>query len=256
MPTAGDQLPGGPTDLARRLAAVERELRELRAGRRLENASVGSGGVRVVNGGRFAMDTPINKRMVDIGAINNDSYNHFDGTRQQGIFFRREDGSPMFSCFSYPPFGSEAQAWKFYDNTQSVVVAEDANSGQGLARPYLPVALAPAYAGGWDYWPRTSATTLTELWAGRIYKQQPRLVVVVRASMDTSGATGSISLRINGESQPAQTVGFSVGYFTLGPYTLTNTDHMQQIDIAVEGKRDTGTGTIRASLHSAYTLQS
>ncbi|MDF6043261.1 hypothetical protein LRD69_14100 [Streptomyces sp. JH14] len=256
MPTAGDQLPGGATDLARRLAALEREVRELRAARRLENASVGAGGVRVVDGGRFAMDTPAKKHMVDIGAITNDDYNHGDGTRQQGIFLRREDGSPMLSCFSYPPFGSEAQAWKFYDNSGSVVLAEDANSGAGLARPYLPVALAPAYGGAWDYWPRTSATTMTELWGGRIYKQQPRIVVVVRASMDTSGATGSIGLKISDVSQPSQSVGFAVGYYTLGPYSLANFEHMQQVDITVEAKRDSGTGTIRASLFSAYTIQS
>lgn len=47
MPTAGDQLPGDATALARRLAALEREVRELRAARRAEFTAVGSGGITV-----------------------------------------------------------------------------------------------------------------------------------------------------------------------------------------------------------------
>jgi hypothetical protein len=252
MPTAGDQIPGGTTAIARRLADLERQVKELRAARRLETASVGAGGLRIVEGGRFAMDTPAGVRMIDVGKIDDGRFNHADGRPQQAQFMRREDGSLMFGCFAYPPSG-ETQAWTFYDRTGNVILAEDTASGQGLARPALPLPMWPSYACGWDYWPRNSGTTMQELWTGLIYKQQPKVVVVVNAAMDTSGATGLLELKINGVVQGSpQTVVFSVDPFTFGPFTIPG-DHMSQVDIVLQGRRSTGTGTIRASIHSAYT---
>ncbi|MCX5601634.1 hypothetical protein OOK29_26130 [Streptomyces phaeochromogenes] len=255
MPKAGDQVPDGPTSFARRLAAVEKQLRELRAARRLENASVGKGGVRVIDGGRLAMDTPSQVRMIDIGKINQTDYNHGDGTPQQAVLFRREDGTLFMSCFSYPPFGSETQAWKFYDRGGNVVIAEDTNTGQGLARPYLDVPMGPSFDGGWDYWPRNGTTTMAGLWEGRFYKQLPKITVLVRTSMDTAGATGFIELAVNGVAQGSPTsVSFSAGYVTLGPFSLDGYGHMEQISLIVQGRRNTGTGAIRASVVSAYNL--
>lgn len=254
MPTAGEQIPGGTTALARRLADLERQVRELRAARRLEAASVGAGGLRIVQGGRFAMDTPAGVRMIDVGKIDDGRFNHADGRPQQASFMRREDGSLMFGCFAYPPSPSgETQAWTFYDRTGNVILAEDTASGQGLARPALPVPMGPSYQGGWDYWPRNANTTMAELWTGQIYKQQPKVVVVARTSMDTSGATGFLELKINGVAQGSpQSVSFSVGYLTFGPYPIPG-DHMDQIEIVLQGRRSAGTGAIRATIHSAYT---
>ncbi|TXS55237.1 hypothetical protein [Streptomyces sp. t39] len=50
MPTPAHQLPGGPTDLNRRVAALERELRELRAARRARHTSLDvDGALRLVD---------------------------------------------------------------------------------------------------------------------------------------------------------------------------------------------------------------
>lgn len=255
MPTAGDQLPADPQTMARRLAAVERELAELRAARRLEQATVGAGGLRIVNGGRLAMDTAGGVRTVDIGAISDGRFNHADGTAQQGIFVRREDGTLALSCYS--GIGDTNQAWNFYDRDGRSVFSEDTSSGSGLARPYLPVQMFPAIDGGWDYFPRNGTTTMTELWSGMIYKQQPRIVVVAVAAMDTVGATGYIELRINGAAQGSPTAIDAGGaYATLGPFNLNQFAHMQQISISLYGRRNTGTGSLRASVYSAYTIQS
>ncbi|MFJ5176726.1 hypothetical protein ACIP68_23175 [Streptomyces griseoviridis] len=51
MPTAADQLPSDPTTLARRLAALEREVRELRASRRAAHTTVSTGSIRAVRPG-------------------------------------------------------------------------------------------------------------------------------------------------------------------------------------------------------------
>ena len=258
MPTAGDQLPADPQTLARKVAALEREVRELRAARRLESATVGAGGVRIINGGRLAMDTVPGVRMVDIGSITDGRFNHPDGRPQQAMWLRREDGTLIMSCFS--GIGTEQQAWNFYDRDGRSVFSEDTVSGSGLARPYLPVPMAPAYQGGWDYWPRTSSTTAQELWTAKMYKQQPKLIVTFRAAVDTSGATGVVDLTVGLANTTnvvaSATVAFSVDYFTFGPIDLTAYAHMQQLDVKLRAYRTAGTGTVRASLLSAYTVQS
>lgn len=252
MPTAGDQVPAGPTDVSRRLQALENEVRELRAARRLEAASIGEGGLSIRDGGRLAMLTPGGVRMVDIGKIDSPQFNHFDGSPQQAFVLKREDGTNFMACFSYPPLGSEAQAWKFYDRSGNIVVAEDTNSAQGLARPYIPIPMGPDFEGGWDYWPRATGTATTILWSGRFYKQTPNIAIVVQASMDTSGANGTLDMTVQGTVQgSAQNVGFSAGYLTFTA-NLAAYDHMQQIDVAIRGRRTSGTGALRASLYSAY----
>ncbi|MFG3488564.1 hypothetical protein [Streptomyces sp. NPDC047972] len=254
MPTPGDQLPGGAQQMARDIADLKRQVRELRAARRLESAAVGAGGLRVTDGGRFAMDTPGRVRMVDIGTLTDPQYDHGDGSPQQAIQVRREDGGLALACYAYPPSGSEAQTWRMYDRTGNVILAEDGGSEMGLARPYLPVPLGPAYEGSWDYWPRATGTTTTRLWQGRFYKQLPNVVLVMQASMDTSGATGTIELAVGGTVRATASVAFSVGYVTLGPYALDSYSHMQQIDLTIQGRRTAGTGTLRATLYSAYQI--
>jgi hypothetical protein len=98
---------------------------------------------------------------------------------------------------------------------------------------------------------------MAELWGGQFYRQHPRIVVVVRASMDTSGATGQVQLTINGQAiGSAQSVGFTVAYFTFGPVDVSAYGYMQQLAVAVTGRKTAGTGTLRASVYSAYSLQS
>jgi hypothetical protein len=194
--------------------------------------------------------------MVDIGAINNPSYNNTDGSQQQAVLMRRQDGSLAISAFASDGSGAN-QFVALWDASGNIVMSDDAASGVGLARPYLPVALGPAFDAGWDYWPRTTSATMQELWGGQIYRQQPRLVVVIRASSDVSGTTGQVQLTVNGVAQGSpQSVGFVAAYYTFGPIDLTGYGYMNQLAIAVTGQRTAGTGAIRASVYSAYTLQS
>jgi hypothetical protein len=255
--TPADQLPPDLATLARKVQALEREVRELRAARRLEAAAVGAGGLKVVNGGRLAMDTPAGTRMLDIGAINNPVYNRPDGSQQQAAFLRRDDGSSALSLFAYPVGSGVNQFVAIRDTSGNIVFGDDAASGQGLARPYLPVTMGPAIGTGWDYWPRVTASTLADLWVTQIYKQQPRLVVVVVAACDLSGTTGQVQLTLAGTAVgAAQNVTTAANFYTFGPIDLSAYDHMQQVAISVAGRRTAGTGALRCGFYSAYTLQS
>ncbi|MFJ6235030.1 hypothetical protein ACIQH0_13090 [Streptomyces griseus] len=250
MPTAGDQVPGGATDFDRRLKSLEREVRELRAARRLQNASVGSGGLRIVDGGRFSMETPEGRRMVDIGAISSSDYDHADGTKQQAIFLRREDGSLLFACFAYPlGGGSENQAWTFYDQNRNTILAEDTGSGTGLARPWLPMNTPTSMDS--TQWPRTAAASFTTIATAWNTKWQPRLRVYGLTAA-VGGGTGEVQLLLNGSAWgPVYSAGA----------TIDNTDTIGDVDIGgqfqleVQARRLTGAGTIAAQILMMYSRQ-
>ena len=250
MPTAGDQVPGGATELSRRVQALEREVRELRAARRLQQASVGAGGLRIVDGGRLAMDTPDGQRMVDIGAIEDPAFNHGDGTAQQAMWLRREDGSVFFACFASGGPGSETQAWTFYDRGGSIVFAEDTNSGAGLARPYLP--LTAPVSNDPATWPRGAAATFTAIATSYNTRWQPRMRVFALTSV-VGTATGEVQFAIDGNPWGAAvTAGTPLDVTDVIPDVGIG----RQFQLDVQARRLSGTGSIAAQVFMIYGCQS
>ncbi|MFD5111430.1 hypothetical protein ACFWNG_03795 [Streptomyces sp. NPDC058391] len=249
MPTGADHLPANTASLMRRLVALEKEVRELRSARRLQNAAVGAGGLRIVDGGRLSMDTPDGNRMVDFGQITNASFNHGDGTPQQGLFLRREDGTRFFACYSYPPSGNETQAWTFYDRNNTAVFAEDTNSGTGLARPWLPL-LAPT-SGDTSTWGKTTAAAFTTIATAYNVKWQPKLRVFAHtAAIGT--ATGDIQFAINGTAWGAPV---SVGSSLDVTDVIESVEIGEQFTLDVQARRLTGTGSIAAQVRMIYGRQ-
>lgn len=249
MPTAGDQVPGGTTDMARRLAALEREVRELRAARRLQNASVGSGGLRIVDGGRLSVETPEGRRMVDVGAISSSEYDHADGTKQQATFLRRDDGLIYFGCYAYPPGGSgEVQAWRFYDHDGNNILSEDSESGTGLARPWLP--MNTPVSSDSAQWPRTTVATFSTISTSWNTKWQPRMRVYgLTAAVGT--ATGDVQLLVNGAAWgPSVSIGSNIDYTGDIPGDIGS-----QFQLEVQARRVTGTGSAAAQILMMYSRQ-
>ncbi|MGW3330298.1 hypothetical protein ACWDF9_07085 [Streptomyces rubiginosohelvolus] len=249
MPTAGDQVPGGATDFDRRLKAMEREVRELRAARRLQNASVGSGGLRIVDGGQFTMQTPEGRRMVDVGAIASSDYDHTDGTKQQAIFIRREDGSLLFGCFAYPlGANGDLQAWTFYDREKNNILAEDTASGTGLARPWLP--MNTPVASDSSQWPRTTNAAYTTVSTAWNTKWQPRMRVYgLTAAVGT--ATGDVQLLLNGAAWgPSVSIGSNIDYTGDLPGDIGDLFQLE-----VQARRVTGTGSAAAQIFMMYSRQ-
>ncbi|MFD0429416.1 hypothetical protein ACFQ60_22325 [Streptomyces zhihengii] len=82
MPTPAHQLPGGPTDLNRRVATLERELRELRAARRARHTS---------------LDVDGSLRLVDAqGNVLTEMTSSFDADRRAAVAAYEERGDRRF----------------------------------------------------------------------------------------------------------------------------------------------------------------
>lgn len=255
MPLPAERLPHDLKSLSRKIAALERQFRERNAARRLEAATVGGGGLTVAEGGRFTMQTPSGVRMVDVGQISGPTWNHLDGSPQQAIHLRREDGSMAMSIRAQPSVqGVDTQAWTYWDRSGNPILAEDTTSGVGLALPYLP--LAPWAPARYTDWLSTTSSTFEDIHRATIYKMQPWASVTVGHTTDVSGTTGQIQLTIGGTAYGSPTsVAFQISAVTVGPFQLPG-DFRSQVELRIQARRTAGTGNVRCHVLASSGLQS
>ncbi|TDC02592.1 hypothetical protein E1091_00330 [Micromonospora fluostatini] len=236
-------------------------MRELQAGRRLERATIGDGGLTVtgtggvnitgsgrvgISGdGRLVLYAPDGSALIVLGRLTGFG----DGIDRSGLAAWRttaNGGTLAMSLYD--------GIWAVWDRAGNVVLSTDENSGQGLGRPWLPVTWA-----GSDYeqWPGTTSGTFTQLCETALPKQQPRLFARIRHTTDVSGTTGQIRLMCNGEQLgPTTTVTFAIGYVDIGPLALPTSGFGDILGLSVDGRRTAGTGRVRATVTASWTQQS
>lgn len=265
MPTIGDAA-FSPGDILRRLRRLEGLVRELIAGRRLENASVGAGGITfrgeggitltdgggvvITDNGTLRLVDHDGTAVVDIGP---------DTTGHPSFRLRRSDGSLMMFTFGSAQFGRDF--WSWTDSHGQGIVADDAETGVGMARPWLPVPLYPKWGiaktgATYDYagiYTDDLPAGETVMWEGRASIQHPWIEV----DGVWGGASGDVNatyrLKINGE-----TVGewggdgsFAVyrsGRLDVRKFVLTD---WASVQLTVEA---TGTGLVACQVLGCYLL--
>lgn len=250
MPSATSQLPDDGGDLARWRRGIDARLKQLEAARRLQNASIGAGGL-TIDGGALDVITPAGVDLLKIGPV---QWNHLDGSTQQGVVIRREDGTQALAMYAVPAVqGNDVQAMALWDRTGNAIIAEDTLAGVGIALPYLPIAWAPAR---YTDWFASTAAAFEDVHQATIKKMQPWAYVVIGATTDVSGTTGQIQLTINGVPWGAPTViTFLVGSTTIGPFPLPG-NFKDQIDLRIQAMRTAGTGAVRCAVLASSGLQS
>ncbi|MEV4438980.1 hypothetical protein AB0K09_08175 [Streptomyces sp. NPDC049577] len=239
-----------PLDLLDRIRELERQVRALMgsANTRPAQNEVLGGPVRIGDGGTLDVREPGGHQILGVG--------FWPGTQppEYGFAISRRSGKAAVTLRNGTDDKKE-QPFRIYDPYGAEIVADDIDTG-GLARPYLPVPMWPAFEGGWEQWPRTNSSSFQALWHGRIYRQQPKITLLVRASTDNSDTKGAVQLFIGSDPVgSAENIGFGVGWTTLGPFALPG-GHMDQLDISLSAKRTAGTGSIRATVVAAWTRQS
>ena len=211
----------------------------------LRNASISEGGL-TIKGGFLRLLATIAGGSVELFYVGPVSPDKADGSPQQGWRVRRADGTvvlELFDAFPTDAGGALNQALNWRDRSQHVTFADDTNSGQGMARPWLSGGFARTrYT---DFSISTTSSTFETLWDTYITHQQPRLTVMYRASMDTSGATGETRLLLNGN--PIGAVGsesFSVVTRTVGPVVAPG-DHMEVVHLEIQARCTSASGAVR-----------
>lgn len=141
-----------------------------------------------------------------------------------------------------------------YDLAGNLLLGDDAVSGQGLTRPYIPLPMLPAST-AMDV--TTTSAVFVDLWVGVIYKQHP--LVLAYPLVRASDATTSGELQLYDATGAAVLVnpvvvglGFS-GYKLLGPVALPG-GHLAARTISLQARRTAGAGTIGGRLACCYGL--
>lgn len=227
-----------------RLNALEAEARERAAGRRAEATSIGAGGLRVKQGGEIVMEDDTGKVIIRLGKVF-----FVDGNSKPGLAAFRTDADGGAVAMSL--YDGILAAW---DRQGNIVLSTDEVSGQGLARPWLPVTWA-----GSDFtlWPGTTGATFAAIAETAVPRQQPRLFARIRHTTDVSGTTGQLRLMCNGVQLGSTiAVGFSIGATDIGPVDLPPGNFGDILGLSLDARRTAGTGTVRGMVTASWTQQS
>lgn len=176
----------------REIDDLKRQILALKTALTLQSSSVGAGGMRV-NGGRVTIDggsfRVIDENGTDIvffGELSNGSI---------GWTFRYDDGRALFNRQGLPG----QQFWGFWDQSDNIVLSNDAATGVGLARPWLPyhlIVTENAEQGSSYMWPSTTVSTAgTHLLGAVVPIQHPRIRIGGNVLTD-GGGTGHWRLRL------------------------------------------------------------
>lgn len=227
-------------------AAAERAVAKyIRAGLLNSSSISGGQGLRVGAGSKMVVQHPDGKTLLLVGIYDvNHTLDLTDGSYQPTYMLRRQDGSMAMSLYDpLPGSGGYNQFLAWWDRTGHVIISDDTDSGQGLARPYLSGVGYPAQP---RHWPSTASGSYEVLYRARYAKQHPRLCVQAWGTTDTAGTTGQMQVMVNGVQLGAtQSLNStSVTEFVFGPTAVDGT-FGQYLNVELQAQRTAGTGNVQ-----------
>jgi hypothetical protein len=156
--------------------------------RTLFGAVISRGGLVVQDNGEVSVRTEDGVEMFFLGQL------FTGGTPYRGIWMKREDASFMF----YNGISDDDPSKVFFawaDRSNNILVSDDAESGVGLARPWIPMPTVPVLS---TMIPTTSSGTYTSIYStGWVLKQQPSCEVQALL-LSSGGGIGNAQFTING----------------------------------------------------------
>ncbi|MFD9124363.1 hypothetical protein [Kitasatospora sp. NPDC059571] len=241
MPQRADLLPQGLTGILQAIKDIRQDIRELRAARRLEAASIGAGGLTVTGAGYLTVMDADGSVLLLIGGI--EPYG--DGTPQRGIALRRADGTLALSVSSTSGSTSDPQGLVIRDARGNVLVAEDVSGG--LARPWGDIPMYPAKSTNWL---TTTNASYEVLWRGVVDARNPKLAVSGWAVAAASSG-GNVRVKVNGTvlgSPVAVTTTSS--QWTIGPLAH-GVAIGSDLTVEIEAQLTSGAGPVSIGVHHA-----
>lgn len=247
-----DLAPAGNDWMVRELKELRRELEELRSARSNEAATIRRGGLTVTDDGYIRMVDDNGTQILYIGP-------DVDGTQIARL--RRENGA--FILYTAKTVSGN-NYWALTDNTNRIVVSDDAASGIGLARPWLPVHLnrgfvtsaAAGSVASYSYLPVSAVTSETTLWDGYASVSHPKLTTVGIWGQAVSSVTGAtFRIRFDGtEIGSWSTASGELSSSFRGPYDVTDFTNKDWVRVTVTCVA-TGTGSVACEVRGMYLHQ-
>lgn len=253
---------------------LQRRLRVLETANRLASASItGGGSLSVRDGGNIHLedgggitvdgggDLVLNAGMLKvvdaqgqiiamIGRLDGFTPKS-DGSPQIGTYFGRDSGEAAGYCMTTVAGG--LQTWQWTDRGGQGVIADDAISGNSLARPYMTGAMGRAR---YTDWPTTTSSTFEDIWIGPWARVNPNIQVTVGATSTASGTTGQVRVMIDGSTQVDSTLSVGFGYGFNSFYGAVPGGNHSSHTVTIQARRTAGTGAIAAGFAGMQGYQS
>jgi hypothetical protein len=207
----------------------------------------------LVNAGTLQVNDPNSGNRVFF--VGEGGMNDGSGRMQAVVDLSRQDGTAALQLADdgTAPGHTIQQALQWFDRDGNTVAADDTLSGQGLARPYIPVGF---FTDNTVPTSTTTSTTFTTLQTLVGYKQHPKVAGQILVYAD-AGTTGAIQL-VDQSSNVLFTstlISGQFNYVPFGPVAIAGT-HELPISLNIQGKVLTGAGKVGARGVAAIGVQS
>lgn len=182
-------------DVWRAIEDLRQQLRNLTSGRRLEDASIGARGLRLLDGGSLTISGGALRMNDATGSVGLLYFGPSDQGRPTWIF-SFDDGEIAGGLFGSP--GSTY--WKWLDRQGNELLSNDGQTGVGLSRPYAPLRMVPsseAQINGTSFWPSHTSASFTRVMYGFNPVFHPKIEIGV-ATATVGGGNTQWRLLLNG----------------------------------------------------------
>lgn len=238
--------PTPPGLLERILLEVDKRIAAFARSGFLRNAMITQGGITVRNGFLRVQNALGTVTQFFVGGV---TPARPDGSLQPGLILCREDGTTAMALYDPIPGPTDADFKQFlaiYDRAGNIILGDDTDSGQGVARPYVPFAF---YISRSADWPVVTGTTFETVYRARGPKQQPKLYVVAWLNATGAGAVAEMRVLVNGAvwDVPRQSSPGFVTELVFGPLSVGG-GHMSQLSIEIQARLVSGTGNVQVGV--------
>jgi hypothetical protein len=234
-----------PTNLLDRIIDLERQLAEVRKKVGLTSAYISSGGL-VIDGGNVLVTDPEGQQSFFTGKL---GPNRPDGTPQIATVFRDDVGTARLWLWDPDPLTSGyRQQIVLTDNIGNYIFADDADAGQGIAYPWIPM---PMTHTRFLDWPKCTLATYETIWDCRMLKQQPKMRLSFMSAPSDGTTVGDVRVMVGGVQQFNRAVNALAVFVDTVDVTVPGNHLADEVPVSVDARRTGGAGTIGVEMRYA-----
>lgn len=243
-----------PADIITKLADLERQIDELRRSVGLSSATISRGGLTIKNDAFFEMISASGQVVAYIGPSATAGH--------QTIQLRRSDGTLVLD--TQVDVASGLDYWAMWDRNNQILVADDVQSGHGLARPYLSIPMYQLFTTNvalgsvvaYNTVDATAIATEKALWEGRIpLGSHPRISIDGVWGQGSGSNNTTFKLYVAGTSVGTWTENGALETARKGPFDITSVIGSESVSVQLKAV-SSGTGVVAAQVFGCYLRQS
>jgi hypothetical protein len=251
-------------DVMRRLVELEAQVREMRAARRLEAATIGAGGLTIKDGGELVVRGGVVRHQTESGQDRMYFGPLVYGPPWDpgvGFIFRRNGGGILMSLEGADP---DNQFWAVRDEDGSIIFSDDAATGKGMATPWLAHPMMPSFnIDTVAQLPGTPGSTFAGVLEARVPLSHPRLrMMALVGGSDLATVAGQGRWTVDGTTV-GSTVTFPAGGFAWIDEVVdvpgwSDRAYLEEATIQIQTRKTAGTPGQRAvaACYALYCRQS